>query len=52
MNMTISQLIAKLEELKKEHGDITVVVQTLTHLWLPEPTVRKATSGKVVLLNP
>jgi hypothetical protein len=48
----ISDLIAHLERLKQTEGDMTVVVQTLTHLWSPEPTVRKTTHGKVVLLNP
>lgn len=51
--MTISELVKKLEELKKEHGDIKVVVQTLSHAWAPEPQVRPF-SGKpeYVLLNP
>lgn len=50
--MNISELITELERLKKEHGDIQCVVQTLSHIWAPEPTVHKATNGKAVLLNP
>lgn len=50
--MTIEQLVAKLELLKKKHGNIDVVCQTISHIFPPEPEVRKATSGKVVLLNP
>lgn len=50
--MKISELQAKLEALKVKHGDLIVVVQTLSHLWSPEPTPRNAASGKVILLNP
>ncbi len=50
--MKISELVAQLERIKAEQGDMEIVVQTLTHLWAPEPTVRKSTTGKVVLLNP
>lgn len=50
--MKISELQAKLEKLKAEHGDIQTKVQSLSHVWDPEPMVRQALSGKVVLLNP
>lgn len=50
--MKISELIAELERLKKVQGDLPVVVQTMSHVWAPEPTLRTAASGKVVLLNP
>lgn len=51
--MTIDELIKALNKLKEKHGgDTRVVCQTLSHVFPPEPTIRKATSGKVVLLNP
>lgn len=51
--MTISELQKKLEDLKKEHGDIKVVVQTLSHAWAPEPEVRPfGKKPEYVLLNP
>jgi hypothetical protein len=51
--MKISELVDKLEKMKKEHGDINVVVQTLSHAWAPEPELRPF-KGKpeYVLLNP
>lgn len=52
MNMKISELIAKLEKLKKKHGDLPVRVQTMDHNFSPEPVIREALSGPVVLLNP
>lgn len=51
-NLKISELVAELERIKREQGDIEVVVQTLSHLWAPEPVLRKASSGTVLLLNP
>lgn len=52
--MKISELIEQLEKLKKEHGDIKVVVQSLSHAWAPEPEIRPHGSKKpeYVLLNP
>ncbi len=38
--MKISELISKLEDLRKEHGDIEVRVQTLSHVWDPDPVIR------------
>ena len=51
--MKISELVEKLKKLQEEHGDIKVVVQSLSHAWAPEPEVRPF-SGKpeYVLLNP
>ena len=55
-HMKLSQLIAQLEALKAEHGDIPVKVQTLSHRWDPEPVIRPIGVGegtqKWVLLNP
>ena len=51
--MTIDELIESLKQLKAKHGGETrVVCQTLSHIFPPEPTVRQAMSGKVILLNP
>lgn len=50
--MRITDLIAELERLKKAHGDIAVKVQTLSHTWPPDLTVRKYPHGeKYVVLN-
>lgn len=38
--MIISELISKLETLRNEHGDVPVRVQTLSHVWDPEPVIR------------
>lgn len=52
--MSISELISKLESLRKEHGDVPVRVQTLSHVWDPEPVIRDKdeTSKGWILLNP
>jgi hypothetical protein len=50
--MKISELQAKLEDLKAEHGDIDTVVQTLAHSWEPDPVVKQTPYGKVLRLNP
>lgn len=52
--MTISELISKLETLRKEHGDIPVRVQTLSHLWDPNPEIRDKDISPFawVILNP
>lgn len=51
--MRLSQLIMQLKRLKKEHGDLPVRYQSLTHRWEPEPTVTKTNSDTLfVLLNP
>ncbi len=51
--MKISELIQELEDLKKQHGDVKVEVQSLTHHWAPEPVVRDDGFGrKYILLNP
>lgn len=50
--MTISELLKQLEALKEKHGDLPVRVQTLSHLWDPEPVVRKRDGIEWVLLNP
>ncbi len=47
----LSDLIKELERLKKRHGDLPVRVQTLSHLFKPEPTVRDWPGGKVVIVN-
>jgi hypothetical protein len=49
--MNISKLIEELEKIKKEHGDIVVITQTLSHSWPPEPIV-KGNKTKFILLNP
>ncbi len=55
--MKISDLIAILETIKAKHGDIEVKVQTLSHVWDPDPIVRESQTGygkhlDWVLLNP
>lgn len=47
----ISELIEQLEKLKKEHGDIPVKTQSLSHVWSPDITVRGKDKDKWVLLN-
>lgn len=49
--MTISELIKKLEELRDGHGDVPVCVQTLSHVWDPDPVTR-GEPNTWVLLNP
>lgn len=49
--MKISELIKKLEQLKARCGDLPVRVQSLSHMWDPEPTVIRKQSS-FVLLNP
>lgn len=39
--MKISQLIEQLEKIKKEHGDLNVYTQSLTHTWDPDLSLRK-----------
>lgn len=51
MSDNISDLIKTLEAIKKKHGDLPVRVQTLSHLFKPEPTVRDWPGGKVVIVN-
>lgn len=50
--MKISELIAKLKDFKASHGDIEVKVQSLSHVWDPEPEVREGRIEYWVLLNP
>lgn len=50
--MKISELEKLLAGIKAKHGDIPVVVQTLSHVWDPEPEVRGDDHDKRVLLNP
>lgn len=51
--MKINELIKQLELLREKHGDIEVKVQTMTHLWAPEPTKRPSTGpAEFILLNP
>lgn len=51
--MTVTQLITRLEELKKKHGDLEVKVQSLSHLWEPEPEPRPFGKKPIfILLNP
>ena len=50
--MTISELIKKLQEIEKGHGDLPVRVLTLTHLISPELYIKEASIGKIVLLGP
>lgn len=55
--MTLSELITQLEALKKEHGDIDVVVQSLSHIWAPDPEPRYPDFDRTkkvthILLNP
>lgn len=50
--MKISKLIAELEKLKKKHGDIEAKVQTMTHTFDPDITVRTYPHGeKYLVLN-
>ncbi len=49
--MKVSELLKKLEKLKEKEGDIEVAVQTLSHLWAPDPVIRSG-NRKYVLLNP
>ncbi len=51
--MKISELVKQLEAIQKEHGDLPVRVQSLSHTWDPEPTIQRR-GGKVVrvMLNP
>ena len=50
--MKLSTLIAELERLKKKHGDIEAKVQTLTHTWDPDMTVKRYPHGELyVVLN-
>ena len=46
--MTITELVTQLERLREKHGDLRVVVQSVSHAMPPEPEVR----GDAVLLNP
>jgi len=50
----LSELIEELERIRNKHGDVPVLVQTLSHSWAPEPEVREAhaSKAKFVLLNP
>ena len=51
--MKISQLVELLEKLKKQHGDIPVKCQSLSHYWEPEPEIRgQLPQSKYILLNP
>lgn len=58
--MKISELIEQLTKIRDEHGDLPVVVQSLTHAWDPEPELRPVGAGigagkprpTHVLLNP
>jgi hypothetical protein len=50
--MKISELVKILEELKAEHGDVKVLIQSLSHTWPPEPEIKKADRTHYVLLNP
>lgn len=47
---TISELIELLQALRIVHGDIPVRVQTLSHVWKPDVTI-KDRGTKFVLLN-
>jgi hypothetical protein len=47
----IDDLIADLQKLRQQHGNAPVRVQTLTHNWPPEPTVRTEPITWI-LLNP
>jgi hypothetical protein len=38
--MTINELIKRLEALRDEHGDVPVRVQSLSHVWDPDPVIR------------
>ena len=49
--MKLSQLIEQLERLKREHGDLPVRVQTISHRFPPEPVVKQHPLPHV-LLNP
>lgn len=48
----ISELILQLENIKKEHGDIPVRVNSMSHTWNVEPEVKERNGIKFVLLNP
>jgi hypothetical protein len=50
--MRISALIKELEKIKRKHGDVPVKVQTLTHVWDPELSIKgKGMDVDYVLLN-
>lgn len=51
MNMTISDLIARLKEIRKQHGDIQVRIDSLSHTWTPDMAVRERAGEKVLVLN-
>lgn len=51
-SMYLSELIQKLEEIQKKRGDLPVRIQSLTHLFDPEPTVRERGVHSYVILNP
>ena len=51
--MKISELVKQLQLLSEKHGDVEVKVQSLTHLWPPEPAKRPFTGPvEYILLNP
>lgn len=50
--MTLDKLIETLRKLREQHGDVLVRVQSLTHLWEPEPVVKQSGEQVYVLLNP
>lgn len=58
--MPLSALIAQLTKIKDEYGDLPVVIQSLTHIWDPDPELRPVGAGigagkprpTHVLLNP
>lgn len=49
--MTLSQLEEKLAVLRKEHGDIPVVWESISRKWPPDPAVRGEGPQKHVVLN-
>jgi len=49
--MKIDELIKELEKIKKEYGNLETRVQSMSHTWPPDPTVRGVVT-KYVLLNP
>lgn len=53
--MKLSDLVKELQAIEAKHGDLDVVIESPTHSWEPEPTVRTSKNPrgyKFVLLNP
>lgn len=47
----ISELIEQLEIIKKEHGDLMVRCESISHMFRPDLTVRTYAGTKILILN-